>query len=118
MAIERAVAMAFDGTVNGIVTAPIDKMALHAGGYDFPGHTEMLASLTGSRVAMMLASDKLRVVLATTHIPLSSVPGKLTTEVIVDVARITRDGLQAWRWWKVRQRGHRTSRSGSANGRN
>jgi len=96
LAIERAVGMALDGTVDGIVTAPIDKMALHAGGYDFPGHTEMLASLTRSRVAMMLASDKLRVVLATTHIPLSSVPEKLTTEAIVDAARITRDGLQAW----------------------
>jgi 4-hydroxythreonine-4-phosphate dehydrogenase len=96
LAIERAVAMALAGTVEGIVTAPIDKMALHSGGYDFPGHTEMLASLTRSRVAMMLASDKLRVVLATTHIPLSSVPEKLTTEAIVDVARITRDGLRQW----------------------
>ena len=41
--------------VDGIVTAPIDKAALLAGGYDFPGHTEMLAALTGARVAMMLA---------------------------------------------------------------
>jgi 4-hydroxythreonine-4-phosphate dehydrogenase len=96
LAIERAVEMAVNGAVDGIVTAPIDKMALLAGGYDFPGHTEMLASLTRSRVAMMLASDKLRVVLATTHIPLSSVPEKLTTQAIVDAARITRDGLQAW----------------------
>ncbi|MBK5189136.1 MAG: 4-hydroxythreonine-4-phosphate dehydrogenase PdxA, partial [Gemmatimonadaceae bacterium] len=63
LAIERAVALALAGDVQGIVTAPIDKHALYAGGYDFPGHTEMLASLTGSRVAMMLASDRLRVVL-------------------------------------------------------
>ena len=96
LAIERAVAMALAGDVQGIVTAPIDKAALHAGGYDFPGHTEMLASLTGSRVAMMLASDKLRVVLATTHIPLSSVTEKLSAESIVDAARITREGLQQW----------------------
>jgi 4-hydroxythreonine-4-phosphate dehydrogenase len=96
LAIERAVEMALAGDVQGIVTAPIDKAALHAGGYDFPGHTEMLASLTGSRVAMMLASDKLRVVLATTHIPLSSVTKKLSAESIVDVARITREGLQQW----------------------
>lgn len=96
LAIERAAAMALDGTVDGIVTAPIDKLALHAGGYDFPGHTEMLARLTGSRVAMMLASDKLRVVLATTHIPLRSVPEMLTTAAIADAARITREGLQAW----------------------
>jgi len=50
--------MAQAGAVEGIVTAPIDKAALHEGGYDFPGHTEMLGSLTGSSVAMMLASDK------------------------------------------------------------
>ncbi|MEP6856809.1 MAG: 4-hydroxythreonine-4-phosphate dehydrogenase PdxA [Gemmatimonadales bacterium] len=96
LAIERAVAMALDGAVDGIVTAPIDKAALHAGGYDFPGHTEMLGSLTGSRVAMMLASDKLRVVLATTHIPLSRVTQSLSIETITEAARLTRDGLREW----------------------
>src|SRR4051812_5168372 len=58
LAIERAVAMAMNGDVDGIVTAPIDKSALLAGGYDYPGHTEMLAALTNCRVAMMLASEK------------------------------------------------------------
>jgi 4-hydroxythreonine-4-phosphate dehydrogenase len=96
LAIERAVEMALAGVVDGIVTAPIDKAALHAGGYDFPGHTEMLGSLTGSRVAMMLASDKLRVVLATTHIPLRRVTEKLSVDSIVEIARLTREGLQQW----------------------
>jgi 4-hydroxythreonine-4-phosphate dehydrogenase len=96
LAIERAVQMAQAGSVAGIVTAPIDKSALHAGGYDFPGHTEMLGALTGSSVAMMLASDKLRVVLATTHIPLRSVIDSLSAASIVETARITRDGLQRW----------------------
>jgi len=96
LAIERAVELAQQGEVEGIVTAPIDKAALLAGGYDFPGHTEMLAELTGSRVAMMLASEKLRVVLATTHLPLRDVIRKLTGESIIDAARITRDGLQQW----------------------
>jgi 4-hydroxythreonine-4-phosphate dehydrogenase len=95
-AIERAVALAQAGTVQGIVTAPIDKSVLLSGGYDFPGHTEMLAALTGSQVAMMLASDKLRVVLATTHIALRDVPATLTRERIVTTARTTRDGLRAW----------------------
>src|SRR6476659_8926222 len=58
LAIERAVEMALRGDVDGIVTAPIDKSALLAGGYDYPGHTEMLAELTGSRVAMMLAATR------------------------------------------------------------
>jgi 4-hydroxythreonine-4-phosphate dehydrogenase len=88
--------MAQAGAVEGIVTAPIDKAALHEGGYDFPGHTEMLGSLTGSSVAMMLASDKLRVVLATTHIPLRSVAENLSAASIIEAARITRDGLQEW----------------------
>ena len=46
-AVERAVALALQGEVDGIVTAPLDKAALLAGGYSFPGHTEMLATLTG-----------------------------------------------------------------------
>src|ERR1700730_7839761 len=96
LAIERAVQMATAGNVDGIVTAPIDKSALHAGGYDYPGHTEMLGHLTGARVAMMLASDKLRVVLATTHIPLREVSERLTAESITEAARLTRDGLHGW----------------------
>ena len=96
LAIERAVQMARAGDVEGIVTAPIDKSALYAGGYDYPGHTEMLAHLTGVRVAMMLASDKLRVVLATTHIALRDVSEKLTAESITEAARITRKGLKEW----------------------
>jgi len=95
-AIVRAVALAQSGEVHGIVTAPIDKSALLLGGYDFPGHTEMLASLTGARVAMMLASDRLRVVLATTHIALRDVPAALTASVIRDSADVTRTYLQTW----------------------
>jgi 4-hydroxythreonine-4-phosphate dehydrogenase len=96
LAIERAVALARSGAVSGVVTAPIDKAALLAGGYDFPGHTEMLAQLTGSSVAMMLASDTLRVVLATTHVALRDVPRLLNADGIVRVASITRRYLTAW----------------------
>lgn len=95
-AIARAVQLALAGEVDGIVTAPIDKFALLQGGYDYPGHTEMLAELTHSRVAMMLASDKLRVVLATTHIALRDVPEALTRDAIESAAQVTRDGLRDW----------------------
>lgn len=95
-AIERAVALAVAGAVQGIVTGPIDKAALFAGGYDYPGHTELLAALTGSRVAMLLASNRLRVVLATTHLPLRCVPEALTADGIAAVAAITRTGLERW----------------------
>jgi 4-hydroxythreonine-4-phosphate dehydrogenase len=104
LAIERAVALALAGRVDGIVTAPIDKAALLAGGYDYPGHTEMLAALTGRSVAMMLASSAepgggahpLRVVLATTHIPLRDVPRAVTAHAILSAADITRRGLEDW----------------------
>jgi 4-hydroxythreonine-4-phosphate dehydrogenase len=103
-AVERAVALALEGDVDGIVTAPLDKAALLAGGYSYPGHTEMLATLTGRRVAMMLAATKpsvggsnpLRVVLATTHLPLRDVVSAVTMRAIVDAATVTRKGLQQW----------------------
>jgi 4-hydroxythreonine-4-phosphate dehydrogenase len=104
LAIERAVALALAGRVDGIVTAPIDKAALLAGGYDYPGHTEMLAALTGRSVAMMLASSSapdearhpLRVVLATTHLPLRDVPRAVTADAIESAAEVTRRGLEEW----------------------
>jgi 4-hydroxythreonine-4-phosphate dehydrogenase len=103
-AIERAVDLAQRRDVDGIVTAPIDKAALYAGGFDFPGHTEMLAALTGRQVAMMLASSAsgeagshpLRVVLATTHIALRDVPAAVTSDAISIAAQVTRRGLGEW----------------------
>ena len=95
LAIERAVHLVQHGRADGVVTAPIDKAALYAGGYNYPGHTEMLAALTGTRTTMMLASDKLRVVLATTHIALRDVPAAVTRNAIVAAAETTREGLRA-----------------------
>ncbi len=100
LAVERAVDLARDGSVDGIVTAPLDKSALLAGGYDYPGHTEMLAALTGSRVAMMLTTADpartLRVVLATTHLALRDVSDAVTADAIIDAAATTRRGLREW----------------------
>jgi 4-hydroxythreonine-4-phosphate dehydrogenase len=93
-AIERAVALAQRDEVHGIVTAPIDKHALLSGGYDYPGHTEMLGALTGCAVAMMLASDKLRVVLATTHVALRDVPAALTPAAVRSAVQITHRALR------------------------
>ena len=94
MAVERAARLALAGVLDGLVTAPLDKHALQAGGYDFPGHTEMLGHLAGVPTAMMLASDRLRVVLATTHIALRDVPAALTREVLVQTHATTLDGLR------------------------
>ena len=68
------------GKVSAIVTAPLNKEAMHAAGLDFPGHTEILAQRSGTPyVAMMLVNDRLRVILATIHIALSEVSPTLTT---------------------------------------
>jgi 4-hydroxythreonine-4-phosphate dehydrogenase len=100
-AVEKAAELAMSGDVQGIVTAPLDKAALLAGGYSHPGHTEMLAELTNSKVAMMLASDRLRVVLATTHLPLRDVVARIDEELIVEIAHITRKALIDWFGVKV-----------------
>jgi 4-hydroxythreonine-4-phosphate dehydrogenase len=92
--VQRAARLALTHAVAAIVTAPLDKAALHAGGFDYPGHTEMLAAIAGVPTTMMLASDRLRVVLATTHIALRDVPAALTQELIVRTAQTTREGLQ------------------------
>lgn len=101
-AIERGAALALEGRIDALVTAPIDKAALHAGGYPFPGHTEMLASCTGvADVVMLMAAERtaiggpLRVVLATTHIPLVQVPASLTADRLVSQTRTTVRGLRA-----------------------
>jgi 4-hydroxythreonine-4-phosphate dehydrogenase len=102
--VDRAIGLALAGTVDGVVTAPLDKFALLAGGYDFPGHTELLAARTGRPVAMMLAATRpsagspnpLRVVLATTHVALRDVPRLLTASAIASAAEVTRAGLRDW----------------------
>jgi 4-hydroxythreonine-4-phosphate dehydrogenase len=67
--IKRAAALAQAGEIDAICTAPLNKEALHAGGHKYPGHTEMLAQLTGvDEVSMMLVAPKLRVIHVTTHI--------------------------------------------------
>jgi len=93
LAVEHAARMALAGEVVAIVTAPLDKAALHAGGFDYPGHTEMLAAIAGVPATMMLASDRLRVVLATTHLALRDVPAAVTHDAIVHAAAATRAGL-------------------------
>jgi 4-hydroxythreonine-4-phosphate dehydrogenase len=82
-AIVRAVEDARAGRIAAIATAPINKEAFSAAGLRWPGHTELLAHLTGaSRVAMMFHADVLRVILATVHIPLVRVPAALTRDVL------------------------------------
>lgn len=100
-AIRQAVRMALHGEVSGLVTAPIDKAALHAAGEPFPGHTEMLAELGQVRdVAMLMTAETtrlggpLRVVLATKHVALADVPRLLSADLLVTQARLVERALR------------------------
>jgi 4-hydroxythreonine-4-phosphate dehydrogenase len=75
---EIAARLALAGKVQAICTAPLNKEALHAGGHKYPGHTEMLAALTGTaEVSMMLSTPKMRVIHVTTHIGLIDAIAKI-----------------------------------------
>jgi 4-hydroxythreonine-4-phosphate dehydrogenase len=101
--IERAAALAQAGEIDAICTAPLNKEALHAGGHRYPGHTEMLAHLTGvDEVSMMLVAPRLRVIHVTTHIG------------IIDAIRKIEPGLVQ----RTIERGHATLvKAGIANPR-
>ena len=97
LAVEKAVQLVRAGDVDAIVTGPAEKYALHIAGYKYPGHTEWLAALAGDvEVAMMLAAEALRVVLVTTHVPLSRVTQLLTTQLVVRIGRVTLRALRDW----------------------
>lgn len=95
--IEFAAQACLDGRAAAMVTCPISKRALNMGGYDFPGHTEMIAHFTGtSGQAMLLYSEpqRLAVAFATLHQALRSVPEALTVERIVRVATLLNQYLK------------------------
>jgi len=93
-AIKRAVGLAREGKVHAIVTAPISKEALKLAGFGWPGHTEMLAELTGSEdYSMMLMGGALRVILVTIHTSLKDVPSLVTEGAVLRTLRLA--GLAA-----------------------
>lgn len=98
--IEAAARLALSGAADAIVTGPVNKLALHAAGYRFPGVTEFLAHIAGDvPVAMMLTTGRLRVVLVTTHLSLRDAIASVTTERVVQAGRIATDALR--QWWGI-----------------
>ena len=92
--IEAAVEMVQSGEARAVVTNPISKSQLYQAGFEFPGHTEYLAALAAENghaphPVMMLASDILKVVPATIHIPLKDVHGALTQDLLAKTIAIT-----------------------------
>ena len=93
-AVCAAVRDAQAGTVHAVATAPVNKLAFSRAGLPWKGHTDLLAHLTGSpRVAMMFWSEPLKVVLATIHVPLASVPAALTRDVLDGIVDLTAAAL-------------------------
>ena len=91
--IRVAAKLAMSGDVQAICTAPLNKEALHAAGHIYPGHTELLASLTGAdEVSMMLSTSKIKVIHVTTHIGLVDAVKKINPGL---VERTIRRGHQA-----------------------
>ncbi len=87
--VKRATSLALKGDVHAIATAPLNKEAMHLAGHNFPGHTELLATLTDSRdYAMVLYTDKLKVIHVSTHIALRKFLDTLNEQRIETVINI------------------------------
>jgi 4-hydroxythreonine-4-phosphate dehydrogenase len=93
--IEAAARLALAGGADAMATGPIDKAILRQAGFPFPGHTEFLASLCGApHPVMMLASPRLRVILATIHLRIEEVPARLAGTDLLRLLRIAHAGLR------------------------
>lgn len=91
-----AVEGCLDGQFAGLVTAPLAKNVIADAGISFSGHTELLAELTNARLpVMMLVAGELRVALASTHMPLSEVPGYITKQRLCEVIEVLDGDLRA-----------------------
>jgi 4-hydroxythreonine-4-phosphate dehydrogenase len=106
--IRKGVGWALAGEVDGIVTGPVSKPALHAAGTRVPGQTELLGELTGaSRVGMLMCAETtraggpLRILLVTTHLPLREVPEVLTSELLEEQGALLSDSLR--KGWGIRE---------------
>jgi 4-hydroxythreonine-4-phosphate dehydrogenase len=104
-----ATQFALSDQIDAMVTAPLSKKGLHLAGYNFPGHTELLAYLTSTRNSAMmfvrspqstvhspLSPEKYKVVLITTHLPLSEVSQALSKKKILEKLKVTHKALQRY----------------------
>ncbi len=95
--ITAAARLCLEGKAQAMATAPINKEAMNLAGHRYPGHTELLAELTGTKdFVMMLAGDRLRVTLVTIHEALADVPHLVTRERVLSTIRITHRDLQRY----------------------
>jgi 4-hydroxythreonine-4-phosphate dehydrogenase len=95
LALEKAVEELKSGKVDVLVTAPINKKVIQSKNFDFPGHTEYLASVFGGKPLMLLVSNDLRVGVVTGHIPLKDVSAAISKELIIEKLRILNRSLKS-----------------------
>jgi 4-hydroxythreonine-4-phosphate dehydrogenase len=93
-ALERAAAACLRGELDGLVTGPVHKAAINAGGIAYTGTTGLLAAQAGCEVVMLLANDIVRVALATTHLPLRAVADAITVDGLQRTLRILHAALR------------------------
>jgi 4-hydroxythreonine-4-phosphate dehydrogenase len=95
--LESAVSDLKRGMLDAVVTGPIHKTSWRLAGYKFPGHTEYLADrFRTKRITMAFVADKLRVALATTHIPLLELRNKFTIGTVFQPIELLNDALRDW----------------------
>ena len=93
--LERACSGCLEHEFDAMVTAPVQKEIINRAGIEFSGHTEYLAELCNSpRPVMLLLADRLRVALATTHLPLRDVPDAISGELLSEIATILERDLR------------------------
>ncbi|MCK5682271.1 4-hydroxythreonine-4-phosphate dehydrogenase PdxA [bacterium] len=93
--VKYGVKLVMEGVCGALATAPISKRAWHLAGHHYPGHTELLRELSGSaNVGMMFWGERLKVLLATTHIPFVEVAKTLTVELLQEQVTILYDFMQ------------------------
>jgi 4-hydroxythreonine-4-phosphate dehydrogenase len=83
--IKKAAQYCMNDKSNALVTGPVHKGIINNAGFTFTGHTEFLANLSNSKPVMMLATESLRVALATTHLPLNKVSAAITSESLIHI---------------------------------
>jgi 4-hydroxythreonine-4-phosphate dehydrogenase len=93
--LEKAIGLASGGRVAAIATAPLNKEAMHLAGHKYPGHTEILARLTGTRdFAMMLVTDELTVIHVSTHVSLKEAIERAQPERELAVIRLAHASMR------------------------
>ncbi|HSM07800.1 MAG TPA: 4-hydroxythreonine-4-phosphate dehydrogenase PdxA [Gemmatimonadota bacterium] len=104
--VERGIALALEGAIDGLVTAPISKAAIAAAGHPWPGHTELLRERCGvDDVTMIMGAEQtplggpLRIALLTVHVAFRDVPGLLTEALVERRSRIAATALRDW--WEI-----------------